>query len=112
MLCRQTAVDPGHESPGMRSGSAEKYAPNRRFVAAGAEQRPHGVQLIGSELAVEDVPAGKPVIAVQLRRRDDLGADDRGPQARGVVFQRRRALASGSVCRIDGQSVPRSEYGA
>src|SRR3954451_22659192 len=60
----------------MGARSAEKQAIDRGTVARAAEERPRDEPLIERELAVEDVPAGHAVRALEIERRDHLSRED------------------------------------
>src|SRR3954452_15609273 len=69
----------------MGARSAEKQAIDRRTVARAAEERPRDEPLIERELAVEDVPAGHAVRALEIERRDHLSREDGRVEPRCVL---------------------------
>src|SRR4051812_8924569 len=70
---------------GMRSRSAEEQPIDRRAVAGPAEQRARDEPLIERELAMEDVPAGQTVGALEVERRVHGPLDDRRLEAGRVL---------------------------
>src|SRR5688572_23716892 len=69
----QPAAGSSHESARVRPGPAEKQPLDRAAVSGRTQHRPHREQLIERQLAMEDVPPGKPVLALQLVGGNYLG---------------------------------------